>query len=176
MNPLFKAVGLRHAVMTVERARSEGSGDGSRFVVPVPPVRANVGSGGLLRWQLKRVLHFIHENLDQPISVNDIAAIAGQSASHFHRAFKRSLGTTVHLYVMFRRVELAQQLMLSTSQSLSTIAAACGMCDQAHLSRWFTRVSGESPNQWRRARTAIDSARSCNQPEPVSHRPALWST
>jgi AraC-like DNA-binding protein len=125
-------------------------GDGSRFVVRVPSARAD--SGGLAAWQLRRVLDYIHGNLARTILVDDIAAIAGQSASHFHRAFKRSVGTSVHLYVMFRRIEMAQQLMVSTSESLSSIAAACGMCDQSHLTRWFTRVSGESPKRWRRSR------------------------
>jgi transcriptional regulator GlxA family with amidase domain len=54
---------------------------------------------------------------------------------------------------------MAQQLMLDTSQPLSTIAVACGMCDQSHLTRWFTRLSGESPNQWRRARTDVARTR-----------------
>lgn len=133
-------------------------GDGSKFVVRLPAARAqtgdapNVSRGGLAAWQLKRVLHFINENLSQPITVVDIASVAGQSASHFHRAFKRSLGTSVHLYLMRRRIEMAQQLMVSTSDSLCTIAMTCGMCDQSHLTRWFTRLSGESPNRWRRAR------------------------
>jgi AraC-like DNA-binding protein len=143
--------------LTVEQGHGEASGDGSGFVVRMPTVRRTVVHGGLAAWKLKRVLHFIQDNLDQPITVDAIAAVAGQSASHFHRAFKRSLGTTVHLYVMFRRIEMAQQLMMDTSQPLSTIAVACGMCDQSHLTRWFTRVSGESPNRWRRART--DAAR-----------------
>jgi transcriptional regulator GlxA family with amidase domain len=128
-------------------------GEGGRSVVRVPAAQpASLIRGGLAAWQLKRVLHFIHENLSQPITVETIAGIAGQSASHFHRAFKRSLGTTVHLYVMFRRIEMAQQLMVNTSEPLSTIAVSCGMCDQSHLTRWFTRVSGESPHRWRRAR------------------------
>lgn len=124
-----------------------------RSVVRVPAAPpASLIRGGLAAWQLKRVLQFIHENLSQSITVEAIAAVAGQSASHFHRAFKRSLGTSVHLYVMFRRIEMAQQLMVNTSEPLSTIAVSCGMCDQSHLTRWFTRVSGESPNRWRRAR------------------------
>jgi transcriptional regulator GlxA family with amidase domain len=139
--------------ITVENGRSEDPGEGIGFAVRLPATRANIGRGGLPAWQLNRVLHFIHRNLDRPLKVDAIAAIAGQSASHFHRAFKRSLGTTAHLYVMLRRVELAQQLMLKTSEPLSTIALTCGMCDQSHLTRWFTRVSGESPSQWRRART-----------------------
>jgi AraC-like DNA-binding protein len=144
-------------------------GDGSKFVVRLPSERAvedpktchrpTIARGGLAAWQLKRVVHFIHENLSQPISVVDIAAIAGQSASHFHRAFKRSVGTSVHLYIMYRRIEMAQQLMANTSEPLSAIAVTCGMCDQSHLTRWFTRLAGESPNRWRRAQRDAPEAR-----------------
>jgi len=138
--------------LTVEQDRSIDCSDDKRFVVRLPAIRANVVRGGLAAWQLRRVLQFINENIDRSITVEDIAAIARQSESHFHRSFKRSLGTTVHLYVMSRRIEMAQQLMINTSEPLSKIALACGMCDQSHLTRWFTRLSGESPNQWRRSR------------------------
>ena len=138
--------------LTVEQDRSINCSDHNRFVVRLPAIRETVKRGGLAAWQLRRVLQFINENLDRSITVEDIAAIARQSESHFHRSFKRSLGTTVHLYVMSRRIEMAQQLMINTSEPLSKIALACGMCDQSHLTRWFTRLSGESPNQWRRSR------------------------
>jgi AraC-like DNA-binding protein len=42
--------------------------------------------------------------------------------------------------------------MLSTAESLSQIAAQCGMADQAHFCKLFRRLVGESPNAWRRAR------------------------
>jgi AraC-like DNA-binding protein len=146
--------------LTVERDRMINCSDDNRFVVQLPAIRENAVRGGLTAWKLRRVLQFITENLDRPITVEEIAAIARQSESHFHRSFKRSLGTTVHLYVMSRRIEMAQQLMINTSEPLSRIALACGMCDQSHLTRWFTRLSGESPNQWRRSR--MDSEETAN--------------
>jgi AraC-like DNA-binding protein len=54
--------------------------------------------------------------------------------------------------VIRRRVERAQGLMLSTDAPLSAIALDCGLADQAHLSRLFRRIVGESPRAWRRAR------------------------
>jgi len=42
--------------------------------------------------------------------------------------------------------------MLSTNKPLSEIAAECGLADQAHLTRLFRKVVGESPAVWRRAR------------------------
>ena len=103
--------------------------------------------------QLRRVLEFIRTNLDRPVTVFEMAAIAGQSESRFHRAFRLSFGITVHQYLMSRRVDMAKQLMLNTAEPLRRSAATCGMCDQSHLTRWVTRMTGESPNRWRRART-----------------------
>jgi AraC-like DNA-binding protein len=64
-----------------------------------------------------------------------------------------SIGLTlVHGYVMRKRVEMAQELMLSTSEPLSSIALICGLSDQSHLTRWFRRVLGQTPAFWRRMR------------------------
>jgi AraC family transcriptional regulator len=60
----------------------------------------------------------------------------------------------VHVYLTCRRIEMAQQLMLSSTHSLSEIALSCGMSDQAHFTRAFRRVVGETPNRWRQSRRA----------------------
>jgi transcriptional regulator GlxA family with amidase domain len=62
------------------------------------------------------------------------------------------MGDSPHGYVMRRRMERAQGLMLSTDASLAQIAADCGLADQAHFSKVFRRFAGESPAAWRRAR------------------------
>ena len=63
-----------------------------------------------------------------------------------------SVGDSPHEYIIRRRMERAQGLMLSTDKALSEIAAECGMADQAHFTRLFRRFVGESPGAWRRAR------------------------
>jgi AraC-like DNA-binding protein len=74
------------------------------------------------------------------------------SGFHFNVAFRKSVGDSPHQYIIRRRIERAQGLMLSTDLSLSEIAAQCGLADQAHLTRLFRKVAGESPAAWRRAR------------------------
>jgi AraC family transcriptional regulator len=107
---------------------------------------------GLAPWQIRRVLVFIDANLDTSIKNKDLAAIARLSVFHFNVAFRNSVGDSPHEYIIRRRMERAQGLMLSTEMSLSEIAAECGLADQAHLTRLFHRVVGESPAAWRRAR------------------------
>jgi AraC-like DNA-binding protein len=108
--------------------------------------------GGLSPWQVRKVMCHIEAHLDRSIKNEDLAALVRLNPSHFGRAFRNSFGEPPHEYVIRRRVERAQGLMLSTDASLSEIALDCGLADQSHLTRLFRRVVGESPRAWRRAR------------------------
>lgn len=107
---------------------------------------------GLAPWQVRRVLAHIEANLDMPIRNKDLAEIARLSPSHFNVAFRNGVGSSPHEYIIRRRMERAQGLMLSTHKALSEIAAECGLADQPHFTRLFRRFVGQSPAAWRRAR------------------------
>lgn len=108
---------------------------------------------GLAPWALRRVLAHIEANLGAAIRNKDLADIARLSTYHFNFAFRNSVGDSPHAYIIRRRIERAQGLMLSSGKSLSDIALECGLADQAHLTRLFSRIVGESPAAWRRARS-----------------------
>ncbi len=108
--------------------------------------------GGLAPCQIRRVKTHIEANLDATIRVKELAELVRLSSFHFCRAFRDSFGDSPHGYVMRRRVERAQGLMLTTDVSLGQIAAECGLADQAHFNKLFRRFVGESPGMWRRAR------------------------
>ena len=107
---------------------------------------------GLAPWQLRRVLAYVEANLNKTIRNKDLATVARLSAFHFNVAFRNSVGDSPHEYLIRRRIERAQGLMLSTDAPLSEIALECGLSDQAHFTRLFRRLAGESPAAWRRAR------------------------
>jgi AraC family transcriptional regulator len=108
--------------------------------------------GQLAKWQARRVHAYVETHLDARLKVSEIAQSVHLSSSHFSRAFKRTFGMTVHAWVMRRRIETAQGMMLSTPHTLSEIALHCGLSDQSHLTRWFRRVVGQTPGSWRRRR------------------------
>jgi len=108
--------------------------------------------GGLTAWQTRRVAAHIDANLSGKIHIDALARLVGLSEGHFSREFKRSFGMSPHSYLVRRRIEVAQSLMLTTRDPLSDIALSCGMSDQSHLSRSFRRVVGETPDSWRRSR------------------------
>jgi AraC family transcriptional regulator len=113
--------------------------------------------GGLARWQLRRVIEFVDANLNHTIRMSDVAAKAGLSTSYFFHAFRSTVGESPYAYVVRRRIERAQQLMLRTEKTLSEIALDCGLSDQAHLTRRFKRLAGVSPGAWRRLRRALQT-------------------
>jgi AraC-like DNA-binding protein len=112
---------------------------------------------GLAPWQVRRVKTHIEANLAAKITTQDLAGIAGLSPFHFSRAFRDSFGDSPHRYLLHRRMELSQGLMLTTKSTLADIALECGLVDQAHFGKLFRRLVGVTPGAWRRARATEDS-------------------
>lgn len=117
-----------------------------------PAVQA--ARGGLAPWQMRKIERYIRSHLADPLRLNELADHVCLSVSHFCRAFKDSFGATPHAYVVQLRLELAQELMLTTEEALCQVALACGFADQAHLSKLFRRKLGDSPSAWRRRNRA----------------------
>jgi len=119
-----------------------------------PSSSAGPVGGGLAPWQLRRVMHFVDGNLSEKIGPQDLATLTRLSASHFARAFRATVGEAPHAYLIRRRIARAKELMLETNRPLAHIALDCGLADQAHMTRLFSRMVGVSPGAWRRAHVA----------------------
>ncbi len=104
--------------------------------------------GGLAPWQAQRVVRLIEDGLGRSLTVEEMADAVRLSRSHFSRAFKMTFGVAPQHYIAGRRIERAQELMARGGETLSHIAVACGFCDQAHLSRVFRQITGQSPKNW----------------------------
>jgi AraC family transcriptional regulator len=102
-------------------------------------------SEGLSSLQVQRVIDFIEANLDNSLTNGRLAHVAGISSSYMQREFKISRGTSVHRYVMERRVERARALLMQRSLPASEIALAAGFSHQSHMARWIRRVLGVAP-------------------------------
>jgi AraC-like DNA-binding protein len=140
-----------HIAHAVARLNGRHSPDGavSRVTERDHP---QIQRGGLAPWQARRVAARVDADLAERISIPQLAKDVKLSVSHFSRAFKCTFGVSPHVWVLRRRMEMAQGLMLTTSAPLCEIASICGMADQAHFTRCFRRVFGETPYVWRRNR------------------------
>ena len=108
--------------------------------------------GALAAWQARCVQGYIAANLHTTIRMVDLCRVVQFGPYQFRRAFKERFGCTPQQYVIRRRVERAQSLMLLCDDSLSQISAECGFVDAFHFSNWFWRIVGERPGTWRRKR------------------------
>jgi AraC family transcriptional regulator len=111
--------------------------------------------GGLVSWQVRRLMVFIDARLDRPIRLKELSGISRLSTAYFCRAFKRTFNETPHSYIVRRRLNKAETLMLTSDFSLSDIAIRCGFADQAHLCKLFRQQYAQSPAAWRRERTEV---------------------
>jgi AraC-like DNA-binding protein len=106
--------------------------------------------GGMAPWQKRRVEAYLAQHFSESVRIETLARMVSLSASHFCRAFKQSFGRTPHSHLTGLRIERAKEMMLSAAEPLSQIALACGLADQAHLSKVFRRCVGQTPAAWRR--------------------------
>jgi AraC family transcriptional regulator len=110
---------------------------------------------GLQTWQKIQAEEMLRARLDGNISLKELATACSLSPSHFARGFRRSFGTSAHQYLIRLRLEKAKALLTGTGKKLSEIAPLSGFCDQAALSRAFSRAEQETPSRWRRRNASI---------------------
>jgi AraC family transcriptional regulator len=91
----------------------------------------NTGVAGARHVQ--RAVDFIEVNLDTPLTLAELAAVAGISSSGLQRGFKGVLGESVHRYVVRRRVERARVLLMKRLLPAIEVALAAGFSHQSHM-------------------------------------------
>jgi AraC-like DNA-binding protein len=116
------------------------------------PEPHSLARGGLPPQVLRRIREYVDAHVDRNIDLETLASTAQLSVYHFARAFKQSTGVTPHGYLLQRRVERAQELLVRTNLPLSEIALETGFADHSHFARQFRRLAGMSPSEVRRSR------------------------
>ncbi len=98
---------------------------------------------------VKRILAYLHQNYDHPISRREVAEAVGVSENHLTRIFGRELGLSPWDYLNRYRVKQAKELLLCTNNSVASIALQVGFEDPAYFSRVFRKQVGISPTLFR---------------------------
>lgn len=114
------------------------------------------GHGGMLRRlaypdshesRINRAILKLQKDFADPICVQELAALAGMSASSFHEHFKTVTATTPLQFLKDVRLLVAQQKLLATALPVSTIGFDVGFESTAHFSREYARKFGYPPSQ-----------------------------
>jgi AraC-like DNA-binding protein len=96
---------------------------------------------------MQRVVQYIEQNLGQPLTLHELAQLAGLSIWRFATVFRQEVGVSPHRYICRLRVERARELMRG-GLSAAGAATEAGFYDQSHLSRHFKTVCGVTPGQF----------------------------
>jgi AraC-like DNA-binding protein len=105
----------------------------------------------LPKWRLKRTLDYIEANIAEPITLPALAKCAGLTRMYFAAQFRVATGFRPHDFVLRRRIERAQDMLLAPKITLTDIAFNTGFQTQSHFTTVFKRLVGQTPNRWREA-------------------------
>ena len=94
---------------------------------------------------------YIHEHMREPILLGDLARVVKLHPTYFSDRFHELVGVRPLEYLMRRRIERAQYLLLTSSFSVKQVAMEVGIPDAAYFARVFARLCGNSPSAYRAA-------------------------
>jgi len=117
---------------------------GLRFAIQTPEERHRQFRN------LSPVIQHLEENYTGPVSMSEMASLAGMSSSHFNRRFVEVLGMSPTRFLQALRLEKARQLLATTKDSIGDIAIETGFYDQSHFTRHFRAFMGMTPKDFRK--------------------------
>jgi AraC family transcriptional regulator, arabinose operon regulatory protein len=98
---------------------------------------------------VQQTITFMRENLARPMALRELAQLAHMSVSHYEAVFTKRTGISPMHYLTQMRVQKACRLLTETDQPVKLIAKAVGMEDPYYFSRWFKKLLGGSPLEFR---------------------------
>lgn len=104
-----------------------------------------------------KVMIFIEKNLDEDLTMEELAKVACYSPFHFHRIFQAIVGETVHQYVKRLRMQTAAGKLLYTDQTVTKIALDANFETPSAFTKAFKQFMGSSPKSYRSLYAAVDT-------------------
>ena len=103
---------------------------------------------------VKRAVLKMQQNIEQTLSIDQIAAALGTARRTLERRFQADLGQSPRRIYLEIRLDRASARLRRTEQSVTEIALACGFCDAPHLARALKTERGLTPGEIRSGRLA----------------------
>lgn len=97
-----------------------------------------------------RVKDFIRENLRAPMSLDDLAGLAGYSRFHFARGFRAATGLPPYAYILRARIALACRLLDEARLPVNAVGDAAGFASHPQFASRFRQLTGISPSAYRK--------------------------
>ena len=128
--------------------------DAMRPEKPQPGVSMDISTRDPM---VMRALLLMQQNIDNPLSVSELARRMGHSKRQLERHFRAALGASPQAAFLQIRLTFAHHLIETTDNSVAAIAVECGFCDSSHLSRMFRHRFNRTPHEIRKQTMVGDS-------------------
>jgi transcriptional regulator GlxA family with amidase domain len=109
---------------------------------------------GVLQPKLTEAVTLMEANIEEPLSTDDIAQLAGVSRRQLERLFKQYLGSLPSRYYLELRLKRARQLLRDTNHSIVQVGLMCGFSSGSHFSTAFGALFGKTPREERQRKLA----------------------
>ncbi|MBO0992731.1 AraC family transcriptional regulator [Bacillus sp. SD088] len=104
-----------------------------------------------MNFEIDETIAYIHQHMDEPLSLSRLADHAAYSPYHFSRIFKEKMGLTPHYYVASLRIQRAKDLLLHTDLTVRDIGMEIGQQSLGTFTTRFTERVGMTPTQFRKS-------------------------
>ena len=154
---------LTHLLFALDAERARGYSTGKLFVDCIETALANIlltsfntfaprsipCNGGMAPRVLRRVVEFMHANMDKQLGLKDLADCAGLSLSHFSFQFRASTNQSPHQYMLRLRIERSKELLTDFRLSVLDVGLEVGFRNQQHFATVFRSSVGVPPSVYR---------------------------
>src|SRR5246127_3939485 len=154
---------LTHLLFALEAERDRGYATEKLFVDCIESALANIlltsfntfaprsipAKGGMAPHVLRRVIDFMHANMDKQIGLKDLADCAGLSLLHFSFQFRASTNQSPYQYMLQLRIERSKELLTDSRLSVLDVGLEVGFRNQQHFATVFRNSVGVPPSVYR---------------------------
>ncbi len=100
--------------------------------------------------QILQAARYISEHYMNPVTTAEVARAVGFSPNYLSKKFRQAAGIGLHEYLVFVRLHHAAQELVSTEDSITTIALRCGFSDSNYFKDSFKNKFGMTPRNYRK--------------------------
>mgnify|MGYP000756157921 FL=1 len=99
----------------------------------------------------QKASEYIRNNYAYPIQISDVAHYVGIDRSYLYRIFMEHENTSPKQYLLKHRLQMAAQLLCSSSCTITEVALSCGFRDAPSFCNYFRQGTGYTPKEFRKA-------------------------
>ena len=99
---------------------------------------------------LKKSIQYIHDHIYEKIDIRELSALSQWSHQHFIKNFSKYVGYTPYQYILKKKIEKAQTIIIETNYSLVSVAMDFGFDSYSNFFKAFKKETGYTPDFYRK--------------------------